>query len=55
MGEARKQHWSDDVAANAHQFTATNGEHIKYVSLDGRKEVVYDSSGVKIVTAPEDV
>ena len=52
---ARKAKWDDSVAANAHQFTAKNGPNQKFVSPDGYKEVIYDSTGKKIVTASEDV
>ena len=52
--EAERQGWDDSVAANCHQFTAEGGRNKKYVSPDGKREVIYDPSGQRIVRAPED-
>ena len=41
-------------AADCHQFTATNKPNVKYVSPDGRREVIYDSTGA-IVLDPRDI
>ena len=52
--EAEAAGWKGDIPANCHQFTAKDGEkNVKYVSPDGKKEVIYDSKG-NLVTAPED-
>ncbi len=54
--EAEKLGWRDGVAANCHQFTAEDGKpHIKYVSPDGRREVIFDSEGNYVITADEDM
>jgi len=41
-------------AANCHQYTATNGPNVKYVSPDGHREVIYNSAG-DIVLDPRDI
>ena len=51
--EAADLGWDDSVAANCHQFTAGDQPNEKWVSPDGKYEVIFDSSG-RIVTAPED-
>ena len=45
--------WSDKVGADCHQFTSPDKSHAKYVSPDGKDEVIFDAQG-NIVTAPED-
>ena len=53
--EARKWDWKT-VAANCHQFTAENGErYTKYVSPDGKREVIFDSDGKVVIDADEDM
>ncbi len=52
--EAKAWDWKT-VVANCHQFTAPDGkEYIKYVSPDGKREIIVDSDG-NIVTADEDM
>ena len=41
------------MPANAHQFTSKDKSNIKYVSPDGRSEVIYDKNG-KVVTDSRD-
>ena len=48
--EALKKGWHT-VIANAHQFTKTDNNNIKYVSPDGKREVVYDKKGNMIKNA----
>lgn len=45
--------WSDKVGADCHQFTSPDKSHTKYVSPDGKDEVIFDAQG-NTVTAPED-
>ena len=45
--------WSDKVGADCHQFTSPDKSHTKYVSPDGKDEVIFDVQG-NTVTAPED-
>ena len=45
--------WSNEVAADCHQYTSLNGDYVKWVSPDGHYEVIFDSSG-NIVTYSED-
>ena len=53
--EAKEWNWETELA-NCHQFTAPNGErHIKYVSPDGKREVIFDHTGKKVITADEDM
>ncbi len=54
--QAEKWGWKT-VVANCHQFTAPDEEHdhIKYVSPDGKREVMFDYTGTKVITADEDV
>lgn len=40
--------------ADCHQYTATNGPNVKYVSPDGHREVIYNSEG-DIVLDPRDI
>ncbi len=51
--EAEKLGWDDGVAADCHQFTSAGKDNRKYVSPDGKSEVIFDSEG-DVVTAPED-
>ncbi len=52
--QAKEWDWKT-VAANCHQFTASDGkEYTKYVSPDGKREIIVDSNG-NIVTADEDM
>ncbi|MCR4691244.1 MAG: hypothetical protein K5739_07865 [Lachnospiraceae bacterium] len=51
--EAEALGWDGTVASNCHQFTAGDQPNEKWVSPDGKYEVIFDSSG-RIVTAPED-
>ena len=53
--KAQKAEWDGTVPADCHQATATNGPNIKYVSPDGHREVIYDSSGETIVNDPRDI
>ena len=56
-GEAGTLGWDSKVAADYHQFTAPPGEenrNIKFVSLDGKREVIFDKDG-QMVNAPEDI
>ena len=49
--------WKPELA-NCHQNTAPKDkkyEHIKYVSPDGKREVIFDYTGTKVITADEDV
>ncbi len=48
--EDRKKGAPDD---KCHQFTSPNRSHVKYVSPDGCREVIFN--GNKLVTAPEDM
>ena len=41
-------------AANCHQFTAEDGQNVKYVSPDGKREAIYDSKK-QLVTDPRDI
>ena len=45
--------WDGSVSAACHQFTSPDRSNIKYVSPDGKSEVIFDRSG-NIVTASED-
>ncbi len=51
--EAEKLGWDDGVAADCHQFTSPEKENKKFVSPDGKSEVIFNSEG-DVVTAPED-
>ena len=46
--------WNDKVSANCHQFTAINHDNKKYISDDGKYEVIYDVNGMR-VDDPKDV
>ena len=48
------EEWDDSVSADCHQFTSPDKSNVKYVSPDGKYEVIYDSSG-REVTDPRDV
>jgi RHS repeat-associated protein len=52
--QAIQEGWDDSVAANCHQFSAIDGPNVKFVSPDGFREVIYDSSG-NMVTDPKDI
>ncbi|MGD9910490.1 MAG: RHS repeat-associated core domain-containing protein [Candidatus Izemoplasmatales bacterium] len=52
--QAIQEGWDDSVAANCHQFSAIDGPNVKFVSPDGFREVIYDSSG-NMVTDPRDI
>ena len=51
--EADRLGWDDGVAADCHQFTSPDKTHRKYVSPDGKLEVIFDKDG-NMVTASED-
>lgn len=52
--EVKAWDWKTEIA-NCHQFTADNGErYIKYVSPDGKREVIFDSDW-NVITADEDM
>ena len=51
--EADTLGWDDGVAADCHQFTSPDKTNRKYVSPDGKLEVIFDKNG-EIVTASED-
>ncbi len=51
--EARQWGWSDKVASDCHQFTSPDKSHVKFVSPNGKYEVIFDADG-NVVTAPED-
>lgn len=51
---ANEAGWDSGVAANAHQFSAVDGENVKFVDPDGKREVIFDSSG-NMVTDPRDI
>ena len=46
--------WDDNVSANCHQFTSPKRNNKKYVSTDGRFEVIYNDKGYR-VDDPRDV
>ena len=46
--------WNDTVSANCHQFTAPNRDNKKFVSPDGKYEVIYDANN-KRVDDPRDM
>ena len=52
--EAREMGWNDGVAASCHQFTSNNRSNQKWVSPDGRYEVIFNSMGTRVVDADED-
>lgn len=53
--EADDMGWDSSVAANFHQYTALDeGNNIKYVSPDGKREVIYNYYG-DIVSDSRDV
>ena len=51
--EAAALGWDGTVSAECHQFTSADRSNVKYVSPDGRSEVIFDHDG-NPVTAPED-
>lgn len=50
---AKELGWDGSVEAACHQFTSSDRSNKKYVSPDGKSEVIFDRSG-NIVTASED-
>ena len=50
---AEESGWDGSVEAACHQFTSPDRPNKKYVSPDGKSEVIFDRSG-NIVTASED-
>ena len=53
IAQCRKLGWDDGVASDCHQFTSKDKSNVKWVSPDGRLEVIFDANG-KRVTASED-
>ncbi len=55
-GEAEARGWKTELA-DFHQNTLEPNEapHIKYVSPDGKREVIFDHTGNVVITADEDV
>ena len=51
--EAEQWGWNDGVAADCHQFTSPDRTNRKYVSPNGKLEVIFDKDN-SIVTASED-
>lgn len=51
--EAYDWSWDDSVKANAHQFSSKDKSNTKYVSPDGKREVIFDKNG-EVVTDPRD-
>ena len=51
--EAEAWGWDGNVACDCHQFTSPDRSNVKYVSPDGKSEVIFSSDG-RIVTASED-
>jgi len=51
--EAAAWGWDDSVACDCHQFTSPDRSNVKYVSPDGKSEVIFSRDGT-IVTASED-
>ena len=45
--------WDDSVGSDCHQFTSPDRSNVKYVSPDGKSEVIFASDG-SVVTASED-
>jgi hypothetical protein len=43
--QAKTSGWDDSVKANLHQYTAKKKPNEKYVSPDGKREAIYNSSG----------
>ncbi len=53
--EARAKGWRTEIA-NCHQFTADdNKRYIKYISPDGKREVIFNSEGDVVIVADEDM
>ena len=54
--EAIARGWETELA-DCHQNTVQPNEkpHIKYVSPDGKREVIFDHSGDRVITADEDI
>ena len=52
--EAREMGWDNGVAASCHQFTSKTRSNQKWVSPDGRYEVIFDPEGAKVIDADED-
>lgn len=51
--QCRKLGWDNGVASDCHQFTSKDKSNTKWVSPDGRSEVIFDKNG-KVVTSSED-
>ena len=51
--EAAAWGWDDSVGCDCHQFTSPDRSNVKYVSPDGKSEVIFSSDG-SVVTASED-
>ena len=51
--EAKKTRWNSGVSANAHQFTSKDKSNVKYVSPDGKREIIFDKNG-EVVTDTRD-
>lgn len=51
--EADRWGWDNGVASDCHQFTSLDRSNVKYVSPDGKMEVIFDKNG-NVVTASED-
>lgn len=52
--EARKMGWNNRVAASCHQFTSETRSNQKWISPDGRYEVILDPEGERVIDADED-
>lgn len=52
--EAKAWDWETELA-NCHQFTADGERYIKYVSPDGKREVIFNEKGDIVITADEDM
>lgn len=51
---AKDWKWETEMA-NCHQFTADGERYVKYVSPDGKREVIFNENGDRVITADEDV
>lgn len=50
---AKENDWENE-AANYHQNNTINGPNVKYISPDGKREVIFYSDGITINKTPED-
>ena len=51
-GAAKIAEWigpPDSPSASCHQYTATDGKNVKYVSPDGHREAIYNSKGYLVL------